>query len=107
MSVDTALISTKQGFRISGDLAFATVAELPETGREKIQTHPGDDFCIDLASLERIDSAGIALLLGWKRDCIKAHKNCYFKSIPQQAKRLIDTYKLGACLRIVNLLRKS
>lgn len=86
---------TKQGFRISGNLVYSTVSDLIETGKQQIKQLELDKIQINLDSVEHIDSAGVALLLGWKRECLIAKKSCYFQDIPQQAKSLLKTYNLN------------
>ena len=95
MQSQSAIKHTEQGFRVSGDLVFLTVSALIENGKKRISQLDLDTIQINLDSVERVDSAGVALLLGWKRDCLAAQKSCYFQNIPQQAKVLLETYKLS------------
>lgn len=95
MQAKPTIKATKQGFSISGNLVYSTVSDLIETGKQQIKQLEIDKIQIDLDSVERIDSAGVALLLGWKRECLLLKKSCYFQDIPQQAKSLLKTYNLN------------
>jgi len=48
----------------------------------------------DCSEVTRIDSAGIALLIEWKRACDNNNKQFSISNLPEQAKSLVDTYRL-------------
>ena len=98
MVTETNLELLEQGFRISGDLSFSTVSSLIEKGKEQINQISSDLVKINLNSVDRVDSAGIALLLAWKRDCLSVKKSCEFQGVPQQTMSLIETYQLQSVL---------
>jgi ABC-type transporter Mla MlaB component len=48
--------------------------------------------------MERIDSAGIALLLEWQRLSTNDNLNCRYEGLPKQAKKLIEAYRLQSLI---------
>lgn len=84
----------EQGFHVSGDLVFTTVSDLLEIGKKTIIESDSNTIQINLDSVKRVDSAGIALLIAWRRDCLSAKKTCQYQGISAQATSLIETYKL-------------
>jgi len=99
MHSQTKIEYKEQAFQVTGDLVFSTVLDLIDKVKEQLDQLDSDNIEINLESVKRIDSAGIALLIGWKRDCLASNKICNFQEIPQQAISLLGTYKL---LDIVN-----
>ena len=55
-------------------------------------------FLIDCKEMERIDSAGIALLLEWQRQFKNTDLTCLFKDLSKQAQSLITTYRLQSLI---------
>lgn len=49
---------------LEGELTFATVAEMDQSGTKLFKSPPDG---LDLKQLQRIDSAGLALLVEWSR----------------------------------------
>jgi len=99
MHPQATIENSEQGFHVSGDLVFSTVLDLIEKGKEQINHLESDTIHINLSAVKRIDSAGVAILLSWQRDCLGAQKKCQFKSVSQQARSLLETYKLLDILR--------
>jgi len=98
MHPQTVIKPAEQGFHVYGDLVFATVLALIDKAKEHLDQPNSNTVSetieINLASVKRIDSAGVALLIAWKRDCLASGRTCYFQSIPKQAISLLKTYKL-------------
>jgi len=90
----SAINKTEQGLAISGKLVYSTVADLSELGNQVIAESNQNTVDIDCQSMERIDSAGIALLLQWQRESKVANKACRFVNLSDQAKSLIQAYQL-------------
>lgn len=64
--------------RVSGALGFDTVTQLPAS-------LPGDgDVVADLSAVERVDSAGLALLLEWVRTARARGWSVVFQGVPGQ-----------------------
>ena len=99
MHYQTTIKYKEQAFHVCGDLVFSTALDLIDKVKEQLDQLDSELIKINLESVKRIDSAGIALLIGWKRDCLASSKICNFQNIPQQAISLLGTYKL---LDIVN-----
>jgi len=91
---------------ITGDLVFANVTELVEAGKqhiqESLQSDIGDAVEINCSELQRIDSAGIASLLEWQRQCGDADKACRFVGLTEQAESLIQAYRLQTLISAQN-----
>ena len=66
-SFTSKVIKSEQGMSVSGMLVFSSVADLLEKGNECLKQHQSDSLVIDCNAMDRIDSAGIALLLEWRR----------------------------------------
>jgi len=94
MQPQATIENSEQGFHVSGDLVFSTVLDLIEKGKAQINRLESDAIHINLSAVQRIDSAGVALLLGWQRDCLGSQKKCLLNNVSQQARSLLETYKL-------------
>ena len=70
--------------RISGPLTFDTVEEVRAAAREALATlrRPGDTVTFDLGAVEQADSAGLALLVGWRRAAERAGGRIHFRGAP-------------------------
>ncbi len=82
---------------LSGDLVYSTVAVFVKA-EEALFTQLVNDVVVDCSALKRVDSAGLSLLLEWKRECQKQQKQCSYESLPSQAVSLIETFKLQTLL---------
>lgn len=97
MSNLSTVVSTENGLQLSGSLVFANVSELLEQGTTALRVLQNlqlDALVIDCKEIIKIDSAGIALLIEWKRWCNNHKKKCQINGLPNQAKSLIETYRL-------------
>jgi len=97
----TAQISkTEQGLQLSGDLVYASVSNVVAEASDILKNHAGSSISIDCKNLNKIDSAGLALLLEWKRVCIKQKKDYKVVGAKEKAVSLISTYKLSEILGV-------
>ncbi len=84
---------------IHGDLTFESVPGLvsstPDFG-------DGDSLTIDLAGVDKADSAGLALLLGWVRKAQRVDRDLYFTGIPGQLRSLVRVADLGSLFRLAD-----
>lgn len=95
----SSISKTDQGLAITGELVFANVTELSDQGNQIIiDANQQDEFEIDCSEMERIDSAGIALLLQWQRETSKNNRACRFVALRDQSKSLIQAYKLESII---------
>lgn len=71
------------GFVISGLLVFETVAELAKQGNQKFKD-AGETVELDLSGVSKSDSAGLALLVEWRRSAQRRKQVLTFSNIPKQ-----------------------
>ncbi|HHB13406.1 MAG TPA: STAS domain-containing protein [Chromatiales bacterium] len=57
----------KSRFRVDGDLTFETVPLLWREAAPAFAAIAGEGLTVDLGSVGRVDSAGLALLVAWVR----------------------------------------
>ena len=80
----TASTSTQT---VAGALTFETV---PDLYRSSTSWFEGTgELILDLAQVERTDSAGLALLIEWLRRAQAANRTLRFANIPAQVQTLI------------------
>ncbi|MEE9309449.1 MAG: STAS domain-containing protein [Cocleimonas sp.] len=96
---------TDAGLKLDGNLLFSTVSPVLNEGESLLKNTFLDDdktdsINIDLSGVDKIDSAGISLLLAWKRLCERANKQFQIVSANRQAISLITTNKLEKLLNI-------
>ena len=90
------LSDKEQGvYLLSGDLVYSTVPDFVKAG-EIFFSQAKNKVVIDCSALNRVDSAGLSLLLEWKRQCQKLQKECSYEALPKQAAKLIKAFKLKA-----------
>lgn len=68
--------------RVSGELSFDTVPGL--AARVADVVHGEKKVIVDLGAVKRADSAGLALLIEWRRQAERQQCKLYFDNIPQQ-----------------------
>ena len=71
---------TETGWRIVGDMNFASVPVLLVQGRNLLQHHA--DIEIDLIEVDHVDSAGLVLMLEWIDISREAGGSISFLNIP-------------------------
>ncbi|MGM0593141.1 MAG: STAS domain-containing protein [Pseudomonadota bacterium] len=69
--------------RVSGSLSFTTVTGLLEQSRPFLAEAQGW-LVMELAEVERVDSAGLALLIQWMRMAREGEVDILFRHIPEQ-----------------------
>lgn len=57
---------------------------------------------MDLSQIARMDSAGLALLLQWKRMAHSAGRTIRFNGLPQQARNLATVFAIGSLIGTEN-----
>ena len=72
---------------VAGALTFETVPGLYQNSSSWFSG--AGDLTIDLAQVERTDSAGLALLIEWLRCAQAANRKLHFANIPLQVQTLI------------------
>lgn len=83
-------------YPVSGVLTFDTAPALYQESRGWFA--PGAEVVIDLAQVERADSAGLALMIEWLKRARDAGGRLEFANIPDQVRTLIHVNGLQAAL---------
>lgn len=84
-------------WRISGRLNVASVTELWPRLRDRFRA--GESVIIDLSGADRVDSAGVALLIALSRQASAAAAELRFSGVPAQALALAKVSDLEDFLR--------
>ena len=103
MNTQYQVIPTQDGFQLAGSLVYANASDLLGEVNAVLKNHQESLLNINCEELSRLDSAGIALLIEWKRWCNNHNKQCHFQGLPTQANSLIETYRLQEVLLEVPL----
>ncbi len=69
--------------KVSGELTFATVTGVLGESRE-LFAQAGESIEVVLQDVERVDSAGLALLIEWMREAHSQGKSIRFFELPEQ-----------------------
>ena len=100
--VSSTILKTDTGMKVSGKLIFTNITDFLNQGNQCIEQNSGSDqvhsFEINCQEIQRLDSAGIALLLEWQRKCSEAKKRCSFSELSTQAQSLIKAYRLESVI---------
>lgn len=93
-----AAIQRRKGcITLSGELTFATVTSLLEQSRE-LFSQADEAIEVDLRAVERVDSAGLALLIEWLRLAREKGLTIRFSHLPQQMKAIAAASDLDSIL---------
>lgn len=90
MSTFTLSKQTTGDYLVEGELTFFNLNKKNITSLDFFKS--AKEICIDLAKVTSADSAGLALLIEWIKQCRIADTKLTFKNIPQQ---LLTLAKLG------------
>ncbi|HHJ40236.1 MAG: hypothetical protein AXA67_06955 [Methylothermaceae bacteria B42] len=92
------LVETGNGhFLVESDLTFFTAATLWKTSRKHLEKAPSS-IVIDLSNVQRIDSAGLALLVEWLRMTKQFGKTLTYRQCPPQLDPIAQVYDLESLL---------
>jgi phospholipid transport system transporter-binding protein len=83
-------------FSLAGELSFTTVPQLASRGDELFQND--SDVSLDLAAVERSDSAGLALLVSWVRLARQKKGSIKYLNVPEQLQVLARVSGVEAIL---------
>jgi phospholipid transport system transporter-binding protein len=83
-------------FCLRGELTFDTVAQLLASSQALLAASPA--LTIDLAGVQRSDSAGLALLIEWTRSAAARRQAIAFTNIPAQMRALARVSGLDGVL---------
>jgi phospholipid transport system transporter-binding protein len=84
-------------FRVRGALTFATVGELLRNSQAVFQG-PAAHLDLDLGGVERVDSAGLALLIEWMRTARDNGKSVRFHHVSPQMRSIAEVSDLDGIL---------
>lgn len=93
---------SQEGIKLSGTLVFSSVSKVWDESTLILKTMTISDsnntLTFDCSEVSHIDSAGIALMIEWKKWSKQHQKECQFLGLQAQATTLIKTYKLEKIL---------
>ena len=95
------LVKNQSGYQLQGSLVYDTLNDLLANGSASIKFN-AEIVQIDCEHLSRIDSAGVALLIGWQRYCEQNNQQLQLIKLPQQAVSLIKANKLDGFFSSLN-----
>ena len=84
----------RSGYSLIGNLTYETVPKL----FEQIIPEYSESTSLSLRKVERVDSAGLALLIEWSCLAKKQDKQLVLKDIPVSLRAMIDVGGLGEVL---------
>lgn len=87
----------QESWKVAGELTFASVPEVQERSLERFSSPPA---ALDLAGVERIDSAGIALIIEWARRAKLSGVTMHLVNVPAGMTALTKTTGLDRLLNI-------
>lgn len=79
---------------LSGDLLNTTVVSVIDEGKQLLKA-AGDVWSLDMAQVERVSSAGVALLLEWLRTANQAGKTLKIDNLPEHIQPIISVSDLN------------
>ncbi len=87
------LFTAGDTWKIQGDLNFATAFELYESAHEAMQQKlPAS---VNLEAVERVDSAGVALMLDWIRNTRSSQQKLKFHNVPAHMRSIAELCSVG------------
>ena len=98
---EAAIQSEGGRIKVSGEMTFASVTALLDRSREAF-AQAGEMIEVDLANVERVDSAGLALLIEWMRTASAEGKTIRFFGLPEQMQAIAAASDLDSILPIAS-----
>jgi phospholipid transport system transporter-binding protein len=93
------MIHNQPTWALSGALTIETALETLAQGQQQIANAHGS-FTVDLAKIDSIDSAGIAVLLEWQRFANTKHIHLSLINPPTKLRSMIHLSELDGILRV-------
>jgi len=93
------ITNSMQTFEVTGDMTFERATAVFDAINLSIIDY--DEITINLAAVERSDSAALAIMLEWTNQAQKNQKKVYFSNVPNQLMRLIELTHLDKILKLV------
>ena len=82
---------------LAGQMLYENATESLQAGEQSLSAVSGD-VTLDFSKLERLDTAGVAVLLAWLRGCKQRNQKMTLTGLPQQARALIACCGLDSLL---------
>ena len=83
-------------FRVSGELDFASVPGLWASSRAALES--ASDASIEFDDVRRVDSAGLALVVEWRRWSAEGGRHLSFANVPDKLRALARISELESLL---------
>ena len=83
--MSASLEQTTEGFRVTGSLDFDSVPRLYARNAELLSA---GRLTLDLSGVERANSAGVALLLEWRREARRRGVELTLRGVPETVMRV-------------------
>lgn len=87
-------------FQLSGQLTYDNAHASVAAGETLLKDHP-QRLVLDFSDVDRVDTAGIAVILSWTRYAQKNKQSLVVQGLPEQALALIQNSGLSNLLPIV------
>lgn len=91
------LIAADDTWKVQGELSFETVPALFDSARQAMREHVPSS--IDLAAVERVESAGVALMLDWIRAARAQNRALVFRNVPEHMASIAELCGVGHLLK--------
>jgi anti-anti-sigma factor len=82
------IVHSDEGFQIKGPVGFATVVALKKHGDEILKKQNDAMIIFNMKEAVSLDSAGLALMIGWKRHAKSLHKTMTYSHVSPSLQRL-------------------
>ncbi|MCK5893773.1 MAG: STAS domain-containing protein [Endozoicomonadaceae bacterium] len=86
---------------LCGSVDVDTVAELEQSGLDKINRQSSAEWMVDLSAVTRADSAALAMMLSWMRSAEEKKVKLMFTGLPDELQALAGVCGVDVLLPIV------
>ncbi|TXG78242.1 MAG: STAS domain-containing protein [Rhodocyclaceae bacterium] len=95
---DAAIRESGDRLAVTGNLTIPQAARLLEDGTRHVSAR---DVLFDLAAVEQVDSAGVAVILGWMRAAQAAGRTISVANAPASLRSIAQLYGVDDILPLV------
>ncbi len=96
--MSTTLSAAGDTLQVGGELDFAGAERALKQGSQWLRDEAPAQCRLDLAGVTRSNSAGVALMLGWRRSALEAGKVLAFDNVPEALRSLLHLAGLDELL---------
>lgn len=86
--------------KVDGSLEIESISETMLEGQSWLETTPATELKVDLAGVTDVDSASLALLLAWIRNCTRLEKRIYFANMPTKMRDIARVSGLDSVIYV-------